>query len=705
MAKKRYDLDKYRNIGISAHIDSGKTTLTERILFYCGMIHKIEDVRGGGDGAKMDHMELEKERGITITSAAVTVGWKENLIQIIDTPGHVDFTVEVERSLRVLDGAILVLCGTSGVQSQSITVDRQMKRYGVPCMAFINKLDRAGSNPETVTSQLREKLGHNAIMMQIPIGQEDGFQGVVDLITMKAYYFDGSNGETVREEDIPADLVDKAEEYRTAMYDSYSMFSDEMTELLLEEKEIPDELLHKTIRNAVIARKVTPVFMGSAFKNKGVQLLLDAVGRYLPSPQDMEYKAIDNDKGAEGEDKFVPITPDPSKPLVAMAFKITEDTYGQLTYTRIYQGTMAKGSTFYNPRLKKKQRIGRIVQMFSNDRIEIEEARAGDIVAMVGVDCASGDTYCDESINYTMESMFVAEPVIELALKCEKQDDLAKVSKALNRFTKEDPTFRVSVDEETNETIIRGMGELHLEVYVQRIEREYNAKVIVGQPKVNYREAPTALANYDYKHKKQTGGSGQYGHVVGTLGPAPEDSEENFTFLNKVVGGNIPKEYIPGCEKGFRESMVKGPLAGFQVINVEVNLMDGTFHPVDSSEMAFKMAARGAFKQAFLESKPVILEPIMQVEVETPTEFQGSVQGDLSSRRGILSGSDMRDDYTIITAEVPLAEMFGYSTELRSMTQGKAGFSMEFGKYRPVPSSIQDKLVTKFKEDQAKGRK
>ncbi len=704
MSKKRYPLENYRNIGISAHIDSGKTTLTERILFYTGMIHRINEVRGGGDGAKMDHMELEKERGITITSAAVAVEWGDTFIQIIDTPGHVDFTVEVERSLRVLDGAILVLCGTSGVQSQSITVDRQMKRYGTPCLAFINKLDRAGANAEKVIGQLCEKLGHNAIAMQIQMGYEDQLAGVIDLFTMKANYFDGANGEHIRVEEIPAEYREKAEEARHHMLEGFSMFSDEMMELMLEDKPVPDDLLRKVVREACIARKATPVFMGSAFKNKGVQLLLNAVTDYLPSPLDRRYFAIDNDKqDAEGHHEKLEVMPDPKKPLVAMAFKITEDTYGQLTYTRVYQGTIEKGGSYYNPRLRKSQRIGRLVRMFSNDRIEIDRAEAGDIIAMVGVDCASGDTYCAENLNVSMESMFVAEPVIELAIRPEKQEDLVKVSKALNRFMKEDPTFRVTVDEESNETIIRGMGELHLEIYVQRIQREYKANVIIGQPKVNYREAPTAQAAYDYKHKKQTGGSGQYGHVVGHLKPLPDDSEVKFVFNNKVVGGTIPKEYLPGCEKGFRESMDKGPLAGFQVINVEIVLEDGTFHPVDSSEMAFKQAARMAFKQAFLASKPVILEPIMKVEVETPSDFQGPVQGDLSSRRGFLTGSDMRDNFVVIQCEVPLCEMFGYSTQLRSMTQGKAGFSMEFSRYRPVPASIQEQLVAKFREEQAKG--
>jgi elongation factor G len=698
------NLEKLRNIGISAHIDSGKTTLTERILFYAGVIHKIEEVRGGGDGATMDHMELEKERGITITSASTSVKWKENPINIIDTPGHVDFTVEVERSLRVLDGAILVLCSVAGVQSQSITVDRQMKRYKVPCLAFINKCDRAGSNPMRVISDLREKLSHNAVAMQVPMGLEHDHEGAIDLITRKAIFFDGPKGETVRYEDVPAEYVDDVEMYRADLLDKLSMFSDDMMELLLEEQEVPEEMIHATVKTAVLRRELTPVYMGSAFKNKGVQALLDAVCRYLPSPLEREYAANDNDKGEE-----IQVQPDPSKPLAAMAFKITDETFGQLTYTRIYQGTMKKGESYLNPRLGKKQRIGRIVRMNSNDREDLTEAVAGDIIAVVGVDCASGDTFCDDSINVTMESIFVPDPVIELSIKPAKQEDLVKMSKALNRFMKEDPTFRVFVDKESNETRIAGMGELHLEIYVERIQREYQANVIVGQPKVNYREAPTVPATFDYKHKKQSGGSGQYGHVVGTLEPLPEDptrlEEDSFEFKSEVVGGSIPKEYIPGCEKGFKESIVKGPLSGCQVINTKVVLKEGTYHPVDSSEMAFKLASRQAFKQAFLEASPVILEPVMRVEVETPTEFQGTVQGDLSSRRGILQGSDMREDYTVIVAEVPLSEMFGYSTDLRSKTQGKAGFSMEFASYKAVPSSMQKQLMQKHAEDQSKGNK
>ncbi len=693
-------LENVRNIGISAHIDSGKTTLTERVLFYTGRIHKIEEVRGSGDGATMDHMELEKERGITITSAATQVQWKDTTINIIDTPGHVDFTVEVERSLRVLDGAVLVLCGCSGVQSQSITVDRQMKRYKVPCVAFINKMDRAGANAFRVMKQLREKLNHNAVAVQIPIGSENDHNGVIDLVKMKAYYFDGEKGVDVREDSIPGDLQAQATEYRGIMLDAISMFNDEIMELLLEDKEVPEDMIHATIRKSTLAREITPVFCGSAFKNKGVQLLLDGVERYLPSPLDRSYVAIDNKTN-----EMVPIYPDKDKPLVLMAFKITDENFGQLTYSRIYQGTLKKGDSPYNPRMKKNLRVGRIVRMHSDRKEDINEATAGDIVAMVGVDCASGDTFCADGMEVTLESMYVAEPVIELAIKPEKQDDLPKLSKALNRFQKEDPTFRVSVDPESNETKIAGMGELHLEIYVERIKREYKAGVIVGQPKVNYREAPGKATSFDYKHKKQTGGSGQYAHIVGRLTPLPEDSPERFIFENNTVGGSVPKEYIPGVEKGLKEAIEKGPLAGCKVIGTRIDLDDGGFHAVDSSEMAFKIAARAAFKEAFLASDPQLLEPIMAVEVESPIEFQGTVQGDLSSRRGILHGTDMVDDYVIIRAEVPLCEMFGYSTDLRSKTQGKATFTMEFARYRAVPSNIQKQISQKHAEEMAKGNK
>ncbi len=513
------DLKNVRNIGISAHIDSGKTTLSERILFYAGRIHKIEDVRGGGDGAVMDHMELEKERGITITSAATSLEWKEHSVNLIDTPGHVDFTVEVERSLRVLDGAVLVLCSVGGVQSQSMTVDRQMKRYHVPRLAFINKMDRTGANPDSVVEQVRNKLGADAVAMQIPIGLEEDFEGVVDLIAMKAYFFDGDNGEQVRVEDIPADLVDKAAEARTHMLEALSMYSDGLMELMLSEEEIPEKLIHDLVRDATINQGFTPVFMGSAFKNKAVQPLMDAVNRYLPCPLDREVVASD----PTDMEKKITLESDPNMTTVGMAFKIADDEYGQLTYTRIYQGKMSKGEMYYNQRTGKKERFSRIVKMHSNKREEIDSASAGDIVAIMGIDCASGDTYCSEPKYAVLENIFVADPVIKMSINPISRDDADKLGKALQRFRKEDPTFRVSTDEETGETCIAGMGELHLEVYVERIKREYGVEVEVGAPKVSYRESGKVAFEYDHKRKKQSGGSGQYGHIVGSIRPMTEE--------------------------------------------------------------------------------------------------------------------------------------------------------------------------------------
>ncbi len=714
---------KTRNIGISAHIDSGKTTLTERILFYCGEIHKIEDVRGGGDGAKMDHMELEKEKGITITSAATTVHWrgindggtefaegagkgKDIRINIIDTPGHVDFTVEVERSLRVLDGAILVLCSVAGVQSQSITVDRQMKRYKVPRIAFMNKMDRMGANPFNGAAALREKLNHNAVLMQLPIGAEDEFSGVIDLITMKALYFDGSNGEIVRIEEIPADMLEKAQEQRSEMIDSVAEFDDEIMEKYLEEGEegLSEDEIHRCIYNGVNSLELTPVYMGSAFKNKGVQPVLDAVSRYLPSPLTCaKPTAVDTDGNK------VDLEPNNEKPLVAMAFKITDEQFGQLTYTRIYQGTLKKGEFVYNTRTKKKVRVGRIVRMNSNDRENIDSAGSGDIVAMVGVDCASGDTFVgnDDLLHLSLEGMHVPIPVIELSVAAKDKDHLTRMSKGLQRFLKEDPTFHVFTDEESGETRIAGMGELHLEIYVERLKREYKADVIVGAPQVNYRETIRSEAQFDYTHKKQTGGSGQFGQVVGVLKPLTEASKDNedqiFKFHNEIKGGSIPGEYIGACEKGFQDVMDKGPLAAFPMIDCEVFLQDGKYHDVDSSDLAFRIASRQAMRQAIKKASPVLLEPLMKVEVETPDEFQGTVIGDLSSRRGIIQGSETNaSGDAIINAFVPLSEMFGYSTDLRSATQGKAGYTMEFAKYAECPNNIAEKVMKERAEKLAK---
>jgi elongation factor G len=709
-----------RNIGISAHIDSGKTTLTERILFYCQKIHKIEDVRGGGAGAKMDHMELEKEKGITITSAATTVNWygvnqggttfadgidKETVINIIDTPGHVDFTVEVERSLRVLDGAILVLCSVAGVQSQSITVDRQMKRYRVPRLCFINKMDRMGANPWNGVKALREKLNHNAVLMQIPIGEEENFKGCVDLITMKAYYFDGDNGEKVRIEAIPGELVDQANEARAAMLDAVSEFDDIVMEKYLEGQELTEEEIHRAIKSGTRALKLTPVFLGSAFKNKGVQLLLDGVARYLPSPLVAERpKAIDDNTKTKVE-----LEPVDTKPLVCMAFKITDEQFGQLTYTRIYQGVLAKGETIWNSRTKKKVRIGRLVRMNANDRENIESAGAGDIVAMIGVDCASGDTFVgnDDLLNISCEGMHIPISVIELSIAAKDKDHQTRMSKGLQRFIKEDPTFHVFTDEESGETRIAGMGELHLEIYVERLKREYQADVIVGAPQVNYRETINQEAPFDYTHKKQTGGSGQFGQVVGKIRPLTdaekEREDQNFKFTNEIRGGSIPGEFIGACEKGFQDIMDKGPLAAFPLINVQVFLQDGKYHDVDSSDMAFRIASRMAMRQAISRANPKLLEPIMKVEVETPDQYQGSVIGDLSSRRGVIQGSETSEQGdAIINALVPLSEMFGYSTALRSMSAGKASYTMEFSKYQECPNNVAEKVMAERKEKLAK---
>jgi len=685
-----------RNIGISAHIDSGKTTLTERILFYTQRIHAIHDVKGkDGVGATMDSMELEKERGITIASAATFCQWKGHEINIIDTPGHVDFTIEVERSLRVLDGAILVLCSVGGVQSQSITVDQQMKRYKVPCIAFVNKCDRSGANPVKVIEQLKTKLGHNAVAMQIPMGLEADHQGVVDLVSMKALFFDGANGETVREEEIPETYRAAADKGREALIDAATMFSDELTEAVLEEKAISNDLLIDALRSGVLERGLTPVFMGSAYKNKGVQPLLDAVTTLLPCPADIGNQALDLEAGEQPVD----LATDASKPTVSLAFKLEDGQYGQLTYVRVYQGKLTKGDTIINVRTGRKIKIGRLVRMHSNQMEDIPELPAGFIGALFGIDCASGDTFVSPGVNLTMTSMYVPEPVIALAIKPVDNKAEINMSKALNRFTKEDPTFKSYVDEETNETIISGMGELHLEVYIERMRREYSAVVTTGAPQVAYRETITQKAEFDYIHKKQTGGSGQYGRVAGYMEPT---SEADFVFDNQITGGAIPTQFIPACEKGFRACMAKGPKLEFPVTGVRVVLNDGAAHSVDSSDMAFQAAARGGFLQAYNKAKAVIQEPIMKVVVETPTEFQGAAMGSLNQRRGIIVGAQDEGVMCAIEAQVPLAEMFGYSTVLRSLTQGKAQFTMEFATYKQVPQSIAEEIAKSAAEKKQK---
>ncbi len=699
---KVWDLNTVRNIGISAHIDSGKTTLTERILFYGGKIHAIHDVRGkDGVGAKMDSMELEKERGITIQSAATNVNWKDIEINIIDTPGHVDFTVEVERSLRVLDGAILVLCGVSGVQSQSITVDRQMKRYSVPRIAFVNKCDRSGANPIKVMNALREKLHHNAVMAQLPIGVEDAHEGAIDLVTMKAFTYEGDNGEKVIESEIPAELLEQAKEYRNTLISAAADFDDVVGEKFLMEEEPTVEELQLAIKKGVLALKLTPVFCGSAYKNKGVQKLLDAVQDYLPNPLEITNTGLNQDD----DEKDIELVNDPEAPLVALAFKLEEGQYGQLTYMRVYQGTLKKGEFIYNQTNQKKLKIPRIVRMNSNEMQDIEEAKAGDIVALFGVDCASGDTFTDGRANITMTSMFVPNAVISLAVTPKDKGGASKFAKALGKFRKEDPTFRVHRDEESGQTIISGMGELHLEVYVERMKREFGVEVETGQPQVAYRETIAIPADYDYTHKKQTGGSGQYAKVVGSIKPMDPNSEELYEFSNKVTGGRIPKEYIGSVDKGFQDQMAKGTLIGAQVVGVAVELVDGAYHDVDSSEMAFKICAMGAFRAAYANAQPSALEPLMKVEVSAPEEFQGNVMGQINQRRGIIQGSNANEGFSTVEAEVPLSEMFGYSTELRSATQGKGEFTMEFARYAKCPRNVQDELVKAYEAKRAEENK
>jgi elongation factor G len=689
------DTQKVRNIGISAHIDSGKTTLTERILFYTKRIHAIHEVKGkDGVGATMDSMELERERGITITSAATFCEWKGHEINIIDTPGHVDFTIEVERSLRVLDGAILVLCAVGGVQSQSITVDQQMKRYNVPCIAFINKCDRSGADPARVISQLRSKLGHNAVALQIPLGLEMDLQGIVDLVSMKAHYFDGDNGEIIRIENIPEDLLALARTKREELIDAASMFSDELTEAILEEREITENLILDAVRKGTLKRRLTPVLVGSAYKNKGIQPLLDGVNRLLPCPADVQNEALDMDDN----EAPVILAADASMPIVALAFKLEDGLYGQLTYIRVYQGNMARGATIINARSGKKIKVGRVVRMHAEQMEEIEAIPAGYIGALFGVECASGDTFVSPGINLTMTSMFVPNPVISLAISPKDNKAQINMSKALGRFTKEDPTFRTHVDIETGETIIEGMGELHLEVYVERMKREYAAEVSTGAPRVAYRETITQRADFNYTHKKQTGGAGQYGRVAGYLEPV---ADADFVFENDVRGGNIPTQYIAAVEKGFRQCIAKGPKMEFPVTGVKVVINDGASHAVDSSDMAFQAAARGAFKEGYLRARPVIHEPIMKVVVETPTEFQGAVMGLLNQRRGMIVGAQDDGPMCVIEAQAPLAEMFGFSTVLRSSSQGKAQFTMEFALYRQVPQSIAETIA----EDTARRKK
>jgi elongation factor G len=702
----RIPLERIRNIGISAHIDSGKTTLTERILFYTGRIHAIHEVRGkDGVGAKMDSMDLEREKGITIQSAATYCVWKgakgqfeDHNVNIIDTPGHVDFTIEVERALRVLDGAILVLDSGKGVQSQSITVDRQMKRYRVPRIAFVNKMDNPGANYERVADMLKEKLGHHPVKIQVPIGAEDKFAGIIDPLLGKAIYFDGEDGEKIREEEIPAEYAERAAKARQDIYQEVAEVDDELAEKFLNEEPVTNEELRAAIRRATLALKMTPVMCGSAFRNKGVQLLLDGVVHYLPNPTEVVNEGHDQDKN---EEKVV-IESDSTKPFVGLAFKLQQDKYGQLTYFRVYQGSVTTGDTIYNiSNERRKVRVPRMFRMHSDDREEIQTAEAGDIVAFYGVEASSGETFTDGKVNVTLTSMHVPAAVISLAVAPKDRNAEANFSKALNRFTKEDPTFRVHQDEESQQTIISGMGELHLDIYMERMRREYNCDVIAGKPQVAYRETITQRSEIAYTHKKQTGGSGQFARVNGYMEPLPPDAVETYEFVDEIVGGSIPREFIPACDKGFKEGVKKGSLIGFPVVGIRCVINDGLHHAVDSSEQAFKTAALMGFREAYSGAKPTILEPIMKVEIEAPSEFQGSVVGQVNQRRGVILET-VSDENVTVTAEVPLNTMFGYSTDLRSATQGKGNFTMEFARYSPVPKQEQDEMIKAYREKLAK---
>ncbi len=680
-----------RNIGISAHIDSGKTTLTERILFYCKKIHKIHEVKGkDGVGATMDFMPLEKERGITITSASTNVKWRNHSINIIDTPGHVDFTIEVEKALRVLDGAILMLCSVGGVQSQSITVDRQLKRYRIPTIAFINKCDRVGADPYKVKNQIKEKLGQNAVLMQVPIGLEENHRGVIDLVKMKAYYFEGPDGAEVRIRDIPEELKKEAESKREEMLDAASMFSDELMEAVLEGKETEEQIC-RAVRNGTISREMTPVFMGSAYKNKGVHLILDAVVDYLPNPSEVTNHTVDMDNG----EKHVELKPDPFAPTVALAFKLEDGPYGQLTYIRIYQGSIRKGDPLTNTRTKNTFKVGRLIRMHADTMEDINEAVSGDITALFGIDCISGDTFVKPGLNYCMTSIHVPDPVISLAINQKNKNASEKMAKALNRFIKEDPTFKTYVDHESNQTIIEGMGELHLDVYIERMRREYNIEVEAGRPEVAYRESIQQKAPFNYIHKKQTGGAGQFGQVIGYIEPF---AEGKYEFNNEVKGGNIPKEFIPSCDEGFKSAMEKGSLIEHPITGIRIVLTDGRSHAVDSSDVAFRAAAREAFRQSYKKAYPHILEPVMKVSVDGPSEFAGNIFSSLTKRRGIIISSVEDGIFVRVDAEVPLKEMFGYSTALRSLTQGKAEFTMEFLRYSKVPKNIAEELISEYEE-------
>jgi len=697
---RKTPIARYRNIGICAHVDAGKTTTSERILFYTGLSHKIGEVHDGA--ATMDWMEQEQERGITITSAATTCFWagmqqqfEQHRVNIIDTPGHVDFTVEVERSLRVLDGAIVVLCGSSGVQPQTETVWRQANKYEVPRMVFVNKMDRAGANFERVVSQLRERLGANAVPMQMTIGSEDEFRGVVDLVKMKAIIWNEEDqGMTFTYEDVPSDLQDLCEEMREYMVEAAAEANEELMDKYLEEGELSEEEIKAGIRARTLANEIIPVFGGSAFKNKGVQAVLDAVIEYMPSPR--EVKAIEGvlDDAAE---TVATREADDDAPFAALAFKIATDPFvGTLTFFRVYSGKLESGTAVLNSVKGKKERVGRMVQMHSNDRQEIKEVLAGDIAAAIGLkDVTTGDTLCDPDNIIVLERMEFPEPVISVAVEPRSKADQEKMGIALGKLAQEDPSFRVKTDEETGQTIISGMGELHLDIIVDRMRREFSVEANIGKPQVAYREAIRNNCEIEGKFVRQSGGRGQYGHVWVRFEPGEDANAEGLEFVNEVVGGVVPKEYIPAVQKGIEEQMQNGVLAGYPLLGLKATLYDGSFHDVDSNEMAFKVAASMATKKLAQQGGAVLLEPIMSVEIVTPEENMGDVVGDLNRRRGIILGMEESVSGKVVNAEVPLAEMFGYATDLRSATQGRATFTMEFEKYSEAPKNIADEIISK----------
>jgi elongation factor G len=693
---RKTPIERYRNIGISAHIDAGKTTTTERVLFYTGVSHKIGEVHDGA--ATMDWMEQEQERGITITSAATTCFWKgmdnnypEHRINIIDTPGHVDFTIEVERSMRVLDGACMVYCAVGGVQPQSETVWRQANKYKVPRLAFVNKMDRSGANFFKVYDQMKSRLKANPVPIQIPIGAEDKFEGVVDLIRMKAIYWDeASQGMKFELRDIPADLQDEAQEWREKMVESAAEASEELMNKYLEDGDLSEAEIKQGLRSRTVASEIVPMMCGSAFKNKGVQAMLDAVIEFMPAPTDVKPVQGELENGEMGMRKA-----SDDEPFAGLAFKIMTDPYvGQLIFFRVYSGMVKTGDTIYNPVKGKKERIGRILQMHANQREELKEVYAGDIAAAVGLkEATTGDTLCDLNKTIILERMIFPEPVIHVAVEPKTKADQEKMGLALNRLAQEDPSFRVRTDEETNQTIISGMGELHLEILVDRMRREFGVEANVGAPQVAYREAIRKTAEVEGKFIKQSGGRGQYGHVWLKL--EPNEAGKGFEFIDAIKGGTVPREFIPAVEKGLRETLPNGVLAGFPVVDVKVTLFDGSYHDVDSNENAFKMAASMAFKDGMRKASPVLLEPMMAVEVETPEDYMGDVMGDLNRRRGIIQGMEDMPTGKVVKVEVPLAEMFGYSTDLRSMSQGRATYSMEFKHYTEAPRNVAEAVINK----------